>query len=160
MSVTVILPNHFQFVTDPNAMAELSNDVFPVENRVPGTFGEGFDLLSWYSAVHRSMTEEGEGLRTAGPPTHLTVRAADEFQATIPWSQLGKALFQYAVDGQPLLKGHPIRLYVPDGTSACLNVKSVVTLIIVSDAHLGEDAIYGFRNEISPNSMTKGLKSR
>ncbi|RED64039.1 hypothetical protein [Cohnella lupini] len=160
MSVTVILPNKYQFLTDPKAMAELSNDVFPVADRVPGTIGEGFDLQSWYSAVLRTVTDEAKEGLPAGQPTHLTVRAADEFQATIPWGQLSKALFQYAVDGLPLAKGQPIRLYVPDGTSACLNVKSVVTVKIVSDALLGEDATYGFLNEVSPSLMLKGLKSR
>ncbi|MCD9022797.1 hypothetical protein K7P76_13310 [Cohnella sp. NL03-T5] len=135
-------------------MASLSNDVFPVANRVPGAEGEGFDLRSWFSLFIQSLNE------TYAEPTHLVVRASDEFQATIPWGQLNNALLQFAVNGLPLVKGRPIRLYVPDGTSACLNVKSVVYLRFVSDAALGEEAEYGFVNEISPNQLAKGLKSR
>jgi hypothetical protein len=30
----------------------------------------------------------------------------------------------------------------------------------VNDAALGDEAGYGFLNEISPNQLTKGLKSR
>jgi hypothetical protein len=158
------MPNQVQFVTSPSEMAVLSKDSFPVATRVPGAEGEGFDLRSWYSSALRCLTGtaagSGEGKNSNTQPTHLIVRASDEFQATIPWRQLNNALFQYSINGEPLVKGHPIRLYVPDGTSACLNVKSVVSLQFVSDAALGDEAGYGFLNEISPDQMTKGLKSR
>jgi hypothetical protein len=158
------MPNQVQFVTSPSEMAVLSKDSFSVASRVPGAEGEGFDLRSWYSLAIRSLSgtaaESGEGKLSNAEPTHLIVQASDEFQATIPWRQLNNALFQYAINGEPLVKGHPIRLYVPDGTSACLNVKSVVSLHFVIDAALGEEAGYGFRNEISPDQLTKGLKSR
>lgn len=148
LSVTVILPNDHVFATTPQEMAGRAKGVFPVEDRVPGALGEGFDLLEWYESLS-SLT-----------PTHLIVRAADEFQATIPWDQLEGALFQYAIGGEPLTKGRPIRLYVPDGTSACLNVKSVVYVRIANDKSLGEEATYGFMNEVSPDQLTKRLKSR
>ncbi|QMV43703.1 molybdopterin-dependent oxidoreductase [Cohnella cholangitidis] len=158
MSVIVILPNEEKSETTPVAMAELSNELFPVSARVPGTVGEGFDLLKWYRAYVRLNVADGNP--TPEEPTHLIVRAADEFQATIPWQQLDNALFQYAIDGQPLVKGKPLRLYVPDGTSACLNVKSVVSIRFATDAALGEEAKYGFLNEVSPDLMIKGLKTR
>jgi hypothetical protein len=158
------MSNQVQFVTSPSEMAALSKNSFPVVTLVPGAEGEGFDLRSWYSSALRSLSgtaaESGEGKLSNAEPTHLIVQASDEFQATIPWRQLNNALFQYAINGEPLVKGHPIRLYVPDGTSACLNVKSVVSLHFVIDAALGEEAGYGFLNEISADQLTKGLKSR
>ncbi|TFE30878.1 hypothetical protein E2980_02270 [Cohnella luojiensis] len=153
------MPNDVTFTTTPLAMAELSGEAFPVEARVPGAVGEGFDLRQWYSAFRDSLMES-PGEHHFETPTHLTVRAADEFQATIPWNQLSGSLLQYAIEGQPLSKGYPIRLYVPDGTSACLNVKSVTTLRFIADAALGDEAIYGFLNEIAPSQLSKGLKSR
>lgn len=139
MSVTVILPNGERIVTSPQEMASLSGQVFPVALRVPDAAGEGFDLMDWCTRI----------LPTPADMTHLIVRAADEFQATIPRKQLSKALLQYSIEGNPLVKGGPLRLYVPDGSSACLNVKSVVLFQFVIDPKLGEDASYGFRNEIS-----------
>ena len=119
----------------PGEMAIASGDVFPVASRVPGAPGEAFGLPSWYrAAAPRGLAE----------PTHAVARAADGFEADIPWSQLGAALLQYAVDGEPLVKGKPMRLYVPDGTSACLNVKSVVELRFEHDAGRGDEATYGF----------------
>jgi hypothetical protein len=153
------MPNDVSFTTTPLEMANLSGEVFPVEARVPGTIGEGFDLIQWYSAFRDSLMES-PWKHQFEAPTHLSVRAADEFQATIPWSQLNGSLLQYAIDGQPLAKGYPIRLYVPDGTSACLNVKSVTTMRFIDDAALGEEATYGFLNEITPSQLSKGLKSR
>jgi len=152
LSVTVIFTDGRLLETDPFDMAERAAEVFPVGERVPGAPGEGFDLLAWHAAV-------------AGDPetaraTHLIARAADEFEATIPFDQLGGALLQYATDGRPLVRGGPIRLYVPDGTSACLNVKSVVRLRFVRDGSLGPEASYGFRNEVSPERLAKGLKFR
>ncbi len=158
MSVTVIFSNDVKIVTSPPEMAALSNNVFPVADRVPGVSGEGFDLLSWYSGALRSLNGGKGGL--PAEPTHLIVRASDEFQATIPWEQLSHALLQFAVNGEPLVKGRPIRLYVPDGTSACLNVKSVVSLRFVADSKLGDEAGYGFLNEVSPTQLIKGLKTR
>jgi hypothetical protein len=155
--VTVILPNDEKSTTTPEAMAVLTGDSFAVRERVPGALGEGFDLRDWYREYVRSAND---GKPAATDPTHLTVRASDEFQATIPWAQLGGSLLQYAIDGQPLAKGNPVRLYVPDGTSACLNVKSVVVLHFVADASLGDEAAYGFQNEVSPDQLIKGLKTR
>lgn len=149
LSVTVILPNEEKFVTTPLEMAALAGQVFPVAERVPSATGEGFDLMDWYSAVYRSFDNM----------THLIVRASDEFQAIIPREQLNKALLQLSIDGAPLQKGGPLRLYVPDGTSACLNVKSVITLQLAANPKLGEEAGYGFMNEISHIKLIKGKKS-
>jgi hypothetical protein len=161
LSVSVILPNALEFATSPSEMAATAANTFPVNARVPGTEGSGFGLLEWYQAFVDSITVgESEARLTLPTPTHLIVRATDEFQAMIPWSQLATALIQFEMNGQPLAKGYPIRLYVPDVTSACLNVKSVVQLRFLADATLGDDAEYGFRNEISPTQLTKGLRTR
>ncbi|MFC5468382.1 hypothetical protein ACFPPD_06595 [Cohnella suwonensis] len=154
--VAVAMPDGRRFETTPQEMAELSGRTFPVNDRVPGAPGEGFGLAEWYEAAVRGP----DGGEDASRPTHLVVRAADEFQATIPWAELGGALFQYAIGGLPLEKGSPIRLYVPDGSSACLNVKSVVNVRFVRDSTLGDEAAYGFVNEVSPNRLIKGLKAK
>ncbi|MFC5700594.1 hypothetical protein ACFPVX_04800 [Cohnella faecalis] len=158
MSITVTWSDGHVELTTPEQMALLAGRTFAVADRVPGIAGEAFDFGEWYSAavVKRSRADG----REPATLTHLSVRAADEFEAVIPLEQLGAALFQYRIDGLPLDKGKPIRLYVPDGSSACLNVKSVVTIGLVSDPTLGEEAAYGFRNEITPAGMMELRKSR
>lgn len=116
-----------------------------LESRVPKVAGKAFDFTSWYGVWSIGSTTE---------PTHLKVEAADEFQALIPWGELSEAAFLYEQNGAPLTKGYPIRLYVPDGSSKCLNVKSVVEITILHDASLGGEATYGYKNEISVDSMT------
>lgn len=86
-------------------------------------------------------------------PTHLRVLAIDEFTALIPWAQLDQAAFQYAILGEKLSKGYPIRLYVPNGSSECLNVKSIVQVELLYEPELGEEATYGFKNQIKPEEM-------
>lgn len=149
MSVSIYYEDGSSAAVTPESMAELAGDVFAAAERVPGAAGEAFDLNAWYEAV--AANRATEQLKASSPglkPTHLIVRAADEFEAVIPWAQLGSAFFQFRVEGKPLTKGFPLRLYVPDGSSACLNVKSVVTIRLVSDLSLGGDATYGFRNEV------------
>jgi len=124
---------------------------FPIAERVKGAVGQAFDLLSWFR-----VWQERRG--AASTPTHLIVWAADEFQATIPWEQLKQAAVLYEQDGEPLRKGYPVRLYVPNGTSECLNVKSVVCLRFVHDERLSAEASYGFLNSISPAALRGGLR--
>ncbi|MBO9599213.1 MAG: hypothetical protein J7559_15510, partial [Cohnella sp.] len=108
--VSVSFPNGHSIVTNPQAMSRLAGDTFPVASRVPGVPGEAFDLSAWYDAA---LEAEGEAAVPASRPTHLLVRAADGFEAIIPATQLGGALFQYSLDGRPLEKGGPLMLYVP-----------------------------------------------
>lgn len=143
--VNVTFPNGHSIVTNPQAMSRLAGDTFPVASRVPGVPGDAFDLSAWYDAA---LESEGEAGVPALRPTHLLVRAADGFEAIIPATQLSGALFQYSVNGTPLEKGGPLRLYVPDGTSACLNVKSVADIRFATDRELGEEAGYGHRHII------------
>lgn len=136
-------------------MAELAPSHFPVGERVDGVTGRAFDWLSWYQ-----NWREGRQGDLSRVPTHLKVEAADEFQATVPWSQLDKALFLYAQEsGEPLKKGYPIRLYVPDGSSECLNVKSVVAIRLLYDGAAGDEATYGYKNVITPDELRKTRKT-
>jgi hypothetical protein len=118
-----------------------------MEDRVQEVEGRAFDVPSWYDAWRQR-----QGKANGRKPSHMTVEAADEFQASIPWEQLGRAAFLYEQNGQPLKKGFPIRLYVPDGSSECLNVKSVVQIRISYSEGL-EEAAYGFKNQISPDEL-------
>jgi hypothetical protein len=120
----------------------------PISERVPAVEGEAFDLKAWHQAWKKK-----HGAEQTAEPTHCKVEATDEFQAVMPWSELDLAVFLYAQEGQPLQKGYPIRLYVPDGSSECLNVKSVVKIWFLHDAALGDEASYGFKNMISADEM-------
>lgn len=132
-------------------MAKLAEDSFPIADRVPETAGEAFDWHSWYSAWSGIAGADKAVLA----PTHLMVEAADTFEATIPWEQLGQAAVLYALEGEPLAKAGPIRLYVPNGSSKCLNVKSIVKIKLVRRAAAGEqeEASYGFKNTFSAEEL-------
>lgn len=131
-------------------MLAMNPDILSIEERVPEVEGKAFDLISWYKAwVKLSHQEE------AALPTHLIVEAADEFMATISWPELQQAALLYEQEGLPLKKGFPLRLYVPDGSSACLNVKSVVKLSFIHQADLDTQATYGFKNTISMDELRK-----
>ncbi|OAS21302.1 hypothetical protein [Paenibacillus oryzisoli] len=119
-----------------------------IQDRVPSVEGEAFDLKSWYRSWHSNGQK-----RIDEEPTHVRVEAVDEFQALIPWGQTDQALFLYAQEGQALKKGYPIRLYVPDGSSECLNVKSIIKIWFINDPALGEEATYGFKNKITLDEL-------
>jgi hypothetical protein len=144
-------------VTDAN----IASEVFTVDElvkaapfqiqlseRVPAVQGDAFDVKAWYAAWKKK-----HGKEQLAEPTHFKVEAVDEFQALMPWGELNTALFLYAQEGKPLHKGAPIRLYVPNGRSDCLNVKSVVKLWFLHDASLGEEAVYGFKNAITTDEL-------
>jgi hypothetical protein len=121
-----------------------------MNERVPGIEGKAIDFLFWYNLWIKSYNQD-----SLGPPTHLRVEAADEFSALIPWSQLGSAALLYEQEGLPLKKGSPLRLYVPDGSSACLNVKSIVKMHFIHQTDLGIKAAYGFINKVSADDLRK-----
>jgi hypothetical protein len=121
-----------------------------INERVPEVDGKAIDLFSWYAAWLKARK-----IVQHTPPTHLSVEAADEFCATIAWAELQQAALLYEQDGMPLVKGFPIRLYVPDGSSACLNVKSVVKLQFIHQADLEPTATYGFKNKITIDELKK-----
>jgi hypothetical protein len=127
----------------------------PMNERVPTVEGNAFELKAWYG--HWIATKQG---RTAHDPTHLQVEAIDEFQATIPWSQLDEAVFLYAQEGKDLIKGYPLRLYVPHGSSECLHVKSVVKMWFLDAPDLGHEATYGFKNAISIEQLMQDSQKR
>lgn len=128
-------------------MVALAKEPLNIQDRVPNVEGEAFDLKGWYRSWKRLENEGDEA------PTHVKVEAVDEFQALIPWSQVDQACFLYAQEGQPLKKGYPIRLYVPDGSSECLNVKSIVKVWFLNEPTLGEEATYGFKNKVSLDDL-------
>ncbi|CAG7631311.1 hypothetical protein ACFQI7_17260 [Paenibacillus allorhizosphaerae] len=132
-------------------LAQLSAVQFEAGNRVAGVTGRAVDFQAWY----RGWRESRNG-GSGEPPSGVQVEAVDEFQAVIPWSELGRAMFLYKqADGEPLKKGFPLRLYVPDGSSECLNVKSVVRIRVLYRGGEGLSVSYGFKNRITPEQLRK-----
>lgn len=129
-------------------MVALADQRLNIQDRVPSVEGDAFDLKGWYRSWKSKRQQEGNE-----EPSHVKVEAVDQFQALIPWSQVDQALFLYAQEGQPLKKGYPIRLYVPDGSSECLNVKSIVKIWFLDEPALGEEATYGFKNQVSLDEL-------
>ncbi|WP_337098982.1 hypothetical protein [Paenibacillus sp. YIM B09110] len=143
-------------VTEAAQMAKIAGEHFDIGQRVPEVSGEAFDLLTWYTnwlALH----EDREANSVL--PTILKVEAVDTFEATIPWDQLAHAAVLFEKDGEPLGQNGPIRLYVPDGSSKCLNVKSIVTMRIECEANGAADAereaSYGFKHTFTKDDMFK-----
>lgn len=132
-------------------MAALGPLQLDIAERVPGVAGKAFDVWTWYGAWQQAAGQAGTG----ESPSHLQVEASDEFCATIPWGELGQAAFLYEQDGKPIKKGFPLRLYVPNGSSACLNVKSVLKVRLLHDPSLGDEATYGYKNRLSPDDLRK-----
>ncbi|QGQ97829.1 hypothetical protein EHS13_24535 [Paenibacillus psychroresistens] len=128
----------------------MSPIIVNINERVPGVEGRAIDLVSWYD-----IWAKARGLTVSEYPTHLSVEAADEFCATMAWAELEQAVLLYEQEGQPLVKDAPLRLYVPDGSSACLNVKSVVKLIFIHQEDLDSKATYGFKNKITLDDLKK-----
>jgi hypothetical protein len=131
-------------------MVDMNPLIVPIDERVPGIEGKAIDLISWYT-----MWAKVSDLVLVELPTHLTVEAADEFTATISWSELQLAVLLFEQEGLPLKKGFPLRLYVPDGSSACLNVKSVVKLNFIHQTDLETIATYGFKNTVTIDDLRK-----
>jgi len=92
-------------------------------------------------------------IRPLADATHVIFHASDEFQATIPLRELGEALLLFQQDGLPLKKGFPVRLLVPNGSSECLNVKSVVKIEFVEHERPEETATFGFKNLVKPSEI-------
>jgi hypothetical protein len=148
MKILVVDERNGQGEFTAEGMAELAGVKLAASDRVPGVEGNAFDLKNWYA-----VWKQNAGKTDGEEPTHVRVEAADEFQATIPWRELHQAFFLYEQNNQPLKKGYPIRLYVPDGSSSCLNVKSVVKVYFLYDAALGDAAEFGFKNRITPEDL-------
>ncbi|MBP1154565.1 MULTISPECIES: molybdopterin-dependent oxidoreductase [unclassified Paenibacillus] len=132
-------------------LASICPESFTAHDRVVGVNGKAIDWNTWYTTW---ISRQG------GPsdrmPTHLQVMASDEFQATIPWPELAHAfLLVEQENGEPLKKGFPIRLYVPDGSSECLNVKSVVKIRILYEEKSEIEATYGFKNTVTAEQLRK-----
>lgn len=82
--------------------------------------GSGFLVSSLYKSIKGAASDLPKGLR---------VEAVDGFYAVIPWDECETAIFQHADENGCLLENSgPLRLFVPNGSSECLNVKSVVSI--------------------------------
>ncbi|MBW7477792.1 hypothetical protein K0T92_24075 [Paenibacillus oenotherae] len=135
--------------TTPEEMASIAGGVFPLSERIEKGVGEAFDFHAWYLAWRNS-----KGIGADVPmPSQLKVEAADTFEAVIPWEQLEDSAVQFRIDHAPLAKGGPIRLYVPNGSSECLNVKSVVACRFIYNEETRGEVSYGFKNTFSPQEM-------
>lgn len=148
---------HFHYghsVTSAAEMAGVAGERFDIGQRVPEVSGEAFDLLAWYTNRFRPGEEGGT---LSDRPSTLVVESSDTFEATIPWDQLTQAAVLFAKDGEPLGHNGPIRLYVPNGSSKCLNVKSIVTIRIESEAlsSVEGEASYGFKRTFSKDELFK-----
>lgn len=85
--------------------------------------------------------------------THVIFKANDEFQATIPFAELKDALLIFKQDGALLEKGFPLRLFIPDGWSECLNIKSVTTIEFVQNTYGESKSTFGFKNLIQLSEL-------
>ncbi|WP_308638661.1 hypothetical protein [Paenibacillus silvisoli] len=135
--------------TTAEEMAKQAGASFPLAARIAGGAGEAFDFAAWFAAWTASQGFEED----APLPTHLKVEAVDTFEAVIPWEQLRDAAVQYALDGAPLPKGGPVRLYVPHGSSECLNVKSVIAFKFIHDEAKRGEVSYGFKQTFSADEL-------
>jgi hypothetical protein len=131
-------------------MVEMNPLILQIDERVPDIEGKAIDLISWYTLWAKASDQA-----LVEFPTHLMVEASDEFTATISWSELQSAVLLFEQEGLPLKKGFPLRLYVPDGSSACLNVKSVMKLNFIHRTDLETIATYGFKNTVSIDDLRK-----
>lgn len=110
-------------------------------------------IVPAFSGIATPVTSLFEITKPLSACTHVIFHASDEFQATIPLDQLGDALLLFQQDDQPLKKGFPVRLLVPDGSSECLNVKSVVKIECVQGDRQDEQATFGFKNLVKPSEL-------
>lgn len=97
-----------------------------------------------------SLLEISQPLETA---THVIFHASDEFQALLPIAEARTAYLLFQQDDSPLKKGFPVRVIVPNGSSECLNVKSVIYIEFIQHAQPEQEATYGFKNTVSPEEL-------
>lgn len=149
MNIHVQDEQYGQEAAPVSGFVELAPTIVSLEDLIPGVSGQAFELKAWHRAWRLKRSAEADL-----EPNGMTVEAIDEFQASIPWDQLDQAVFLYEQEGQPLKKGYPLRLYVPNGSSECLNVKSVVRIHFYYD-HATTEATYGFKNQVSIEELTR-----
>ncbi|MBM7565393.1 hypothetical protein JOC55_002339 [Paenibacillus sacheonensis] len=148
-TITVYDTDRQPSVSTPEDMARLAGRVFPLSERIAGGNGEAFDLGEWFVNWRAQR-----GIAAEAPlPTHMKVEAADTFEALIPWEQLKEAAVLFALNGAPLAKGGPARLYVPNGTSECLNVKRAVVWRFLQDEEKRGEVSYGFKQTFTADEM-------
>jgi DMSO/TMAO reductase YedYZ molybdopterin-dependent catalytic subunit len=122
-----------------------------------GTLGASVDVHPIVPAFEGNATRVIALLDLVHPLpdcTHVVFHASDEFQATLPLGDLQDALLLFQQEtGLPLKKGFPIRLLVPNGSSDCLNVKSVVEIDFIKHTHPDEEASFGFTNIVAAENL-------
>ncbi|MCX7568495.1 molybdopterin-dependent oxidoreductase [Tumebacillus sp. DT12] len=121
-----------------------------------GALGPHMDvtpIVPTFSGIATPLSSLLEMCKPLTECTHAVFHASDEFQATVPVGDLGQALLLFQQDGEPLKKGFPVRLLVPDGSSDCLNVKSVVRIEFVKHTAPEQEATFGFKNMVSPAEL-------
>jgi DMSO/TMAO reductase YedYZ molybdopterin-dependent catalytic subunit len=139
---TVLKPAAFTY----EEFRRMDDEIVEPEKWVPGVKGNALRL--WVLLRHVGLRVE---------TTHLRFLGADDFQAEIPVTDLQDAFLLYRQNGRPLKKGYPVRLYVPQGDSNCLNVKSIVRVEAVAydGADAKKPASFGFRNIIRPEELLR-----
>jgi len=98
-------------------LESLKDLTIPVDDYVPRKQAEAVslkDLLQRYSI--------------SPDYSHAIFTAEDGFLQKIARQELDRAFFVFKQKGEPLTKGFPVRLYIPENESDCLNVKSVVRI--------------------------------
>ncbi|MGZ4032753.1 MAG: molybdopterin-dependent oxidoreductase [Tumebacillaceae bacterium] len=124
---------------------------------IEGKLGEHLDVHPIVEQFHGNGTCVSALLDLVKPLpdcTHVVFHASDEFQATLPLGDLQDALLLFQQEeGIPLKKGFPVRLLVPNGSSECLNVKSVVEIDFVKHPLPEEEATFGFKNIVSAEQL-------
>ncbi|MBL0388889.1 molybdopterin-dependent oxidoreductase [Tumebacillus sp. ITR2] len=110
-------------------------------------------IVPQFTGIATPISSLFEMVSPLSESTHVIFHASDEFQATIPLEELQHALLLFQQDEKPLKKGFPVRLIVPNGSSECLNVKSVVKIEFVHHTEPEEKATFGFKNLVAPTEL-------
>jgi len=110
-------------------------------------------IVPTFDGIATPLTSLLEIIQPLESATHVIFHASDEFQATLPIAEARGSYLLFRQDGSPLKKGFPVRVIVPNGSSECLNVKSVVNIEFVSLEKPEQEATYGFKNTVSAEEL-------
>ncbi|HEU4962387.1 MAG TPA: molybdopterin-dependent oxidoreductase [Bacilli bacterium] len=111
-------------------------------------------IVPTFSGKATPISSVLETIRVKEEATHVIFHASDEFQATLPREELTNALLLFQQEnGEPLRKGFPVRLLVPNGKSDCLNVKSVVKMEFVRLDDPKRESTFGFKNVVPAQEL-------
>jgi DMSO/TMAO reductase YedYZ molybdopterin-dependent catalytic subunit len=143
------------FLIKVSGLVEQETDL-QYEDFEKGTLGPHLDahlIVPIFTGKAIPFSSFIERIRPLNACTHVVFHASDEFQAVIPLQELQDALLLFQQpDGQKLKKGFPVRLIVPNGSSDCLNVKSVVHIEFIRREE-DTPASFGFKNLVDPREL-------